>query len=145
MSATVDSGHGATVAFGTSAFTSNIPADAEITWSGFTRDAIETTTMAVAAAGAGKVGNRTFIPSRKVDPGSISFPVQFNPDDDPPMQGDEAVETITIQFKASGGDTTGGKWAADGFMVSFNPSNGDPMTADVEVKLSGNVTITDGS
>ena len=145
MSATVDSGHGATVTFGTSGFTCNIPADAEIAWSGLSLEPYETTTMAVAAAGTGKIANRTFKPSRKVDPGTVSFPVFFNPDDDPPMGGDDAVETITITFKASDGDGTGANWAADGFMTSFNPSNGDPMTADVEVKLSGNITITDGS
>jgi hypothetical protein len=145
MSAAVDQAHGLTVTLGTSATTMTIISGPD--WSGLSRAAIETTNMATAAAGAGKIANRTYIPSKLVSPGTISMVMSFNPDDDPPMQGDEAVETITVQYAPSGGDTTGGKWAADGFVTEWNPNapEDDRMTVDCTIQLSGNITITDGS
>ena len=145
MSATVDSGHGATVVLGTSAWACNIPADSEITWSGVTRDAYETTLMSAAAAASGSVGNRTFGAGRKINPGTLSFPVFLNPDNPPPMRGNEAVETITVTFAASDGDTTGANWAGNCTMTSYAPSNGDPMLAEVEFQLSGAQAFTAGS
>lgn len=142
MSATADVSTGLTVTFGTSGYTAEV---VDVAWNGIARNSIETSHMGTAAAGAGTFGNRTFIPGHLSDPGEIRLSVHFNPDTLPPI--DAAKETVTIQYDESGGDTTGASWAATGFVTGFEIAAplDDKMTADVTVKLSGNVTRTAGS
>ena len=48
-------------------------------WDGITRAALETTHIGVAAAGAGKFGERTYVPGEIMDPGEMTLEVQLAP------------------------------------------------------------------
>ena len=143
MSATADLLTGASITFGTSGFSAEV---LDINVSGISRPAVDSTHLGTAAAGAGKHGNAMFIAGRIINPGTVDFEINFNPDDDPPIA--TAAETITIAFAASGGDTTGASWAGSGFMTDFAFSGGGvdgKMTGTATVQFSGNITRTDGS
>lgn len=111
-------------------------------WDGIERAAIDTSHQGLALAGSGKFGNKTFIPSRLNDPGSITVNLNFNPDTLPPIEG--AAETFTL---AVGDSSTQATWAGSAFMTGFTCTGPleDRMTASLTVKFSGNVTRTAGT
>jgi hypothetical protein len=141
MSATVDVGTGASVTF-SSGFFAEI---ANLDWSGITREAIETSHMGTAAPSAGEFGNKTFIPGDLSDPGSLDVELHFNPDTIPPIDG--AAETVTLQFAASDGDTTGASWAGSGFLTDCGAAIPleDKMTMSATIKFTGNITRVAGA
>jgi len=122
----MDSGHGITIAFGTSNFSAQL---LDVTPPGAEREAIDVSHM-------GNSGYKQFIPSDLVDWGECEMEVGFDPATAPPVRG--AAETITITFP----DAT--TWVFTGFMTSYKPKAPmeDKMTATVGVKVSGNITIT---
>lgn len=135
---TVDNAMGITAVFGTSSFTSELT---DVDWSGITREAIETSHQGTAEAGAGKFGNKTYIPGDLSDPGELTMTIHFDPDQEPPI--DQPAETITLTWPKASGDTTAATWAASGFITSFDigaPLD-DKSTATMTVKFSGNVTM----
>jgi len=142
MSANVDVGTGLSLTFSTSGYSAEV---IDVAWNGISRNSIETSHMGTAAAGAGTFGNRTFIPGHLSDPGELRVTVHFNPDTLPPI--DATAETVTLTYDESGGDTSGATWSATGFVTGFEMAAplDDKMTADVTVKLSGNVTRTAGA
>src|SRR5262249_47186668 len=114
-------------------------------WDGIDRQMFETTHMGTAAPGSNKFGNKTFIPSKLSDPGSLSMEIHYNPQTNPPIDG--ALETITVTFPLVSGDSTAASWSASGAAQSLriqDPHDG-LMTATMVVKLSGNVTMTDAT
>lgn len=129
----VDNGTGASITFGTSGFSANITA---INGEDITRPEIDTTHLGTTTA-------RTFIPGDLYDPGGVTFDLQFDPDDFPPIGS--AAETVTITFPLSSGGSSAATWAASGFMTAF--SYGVPlealMTGTATVKFSGVITPTD--
>lgn len=135
----VDVGTGTTVVFGTSAFTANLTS---VTWDGMDRASVETSHMGTAAPGAGKHGNKTYIPGDFSDPGEVTMEIHFDPDKEPPI--DQPIETITVSFPLVAGDATPASWAASGFVTSFSVNDPieDLMTATMVIKLSGNITLT---
>lgn len=142
MSASVAPSTGLTLTFSTSGYSAEI---IDTAWSGVSRNSIETSHMGTAAPGAGQFGNRTYMPGHLVDPGEIRVTIHFNPDTLPPIHGEK--EPVILSFDASGGDTTGATWAGEeGFITGFEMAAplDDKMTADVTIKLSGNVTRTAG-
>jgi hypothetical protein len=86
----------------------------------------------------------TYIPGKLSDPGQIVVEAHFNPDTEPLI--DDAAQTCTLQFAASGGDTTGASWAASGFVTEYNLTGEleDKMVYNMTIKLSGEVTVTAG-
>lgn len=142
MSSAVDVTTGVTLTGGTSGWSFNLTG---INHGGITRVSIGTSHMGTAAAGAGKYGNMTFIPGDLSDPGNLAIEGHYNPDTEPPI--DQVAETWTIQYQASGGDSTGAAHAASGFMTDFDETGPleDAMTFTATIKLSGNVTQTAGS
>lgn len=137
----VDIGTGATIAFATGFFAQIT----DINWSGISRPAIDTSHMGISASGAGKFGEKTFMPGDLVDPGELTVEMHFNPITDPPI-GD-ATETMTLTFPTFSGDSTGTTYACDGFFTDweFSVPLEDKMVATATLKLSGNVTITDAT
>ena len=137
--ATVDIGTGTTIGFGTSSWTSEL---LSIDWSGISREAIETSQMATAAAGANKFGNRTYVPGQLSDPGELTCEFHLDPDKEPPI--DQPAETITVTFPLVSGDSTAANWACSGFATGFSASIPleDKMTATMTIKLTGNVSQT---
>jgi hypothetical protein len=143
MSATADTLFGATIGFGTSTFAAKLT---DLNFDGVSRPAIDTTELSTTVASTGEIGGRTFIPGGISDGGSLSIDLQFNPDDNPPI--DAAAETITITFAASGGNGTGANFAFSGFMTDWAMSGGGVdglMSASATIKISGVITMTDGS
>lgn len=136
----VDSGVGTTIVFGTSGFTAELT---EVRWSGIARQALETTHMGTAAAGANKFGNKTFIPAKLSDPGMLAMTVHFNAQTNPPI--DAVAETITVTFPKATADAVAAYWSASGFVTAFEITDQMEavLVANVTVKLSGNVTMTD--
>jgi hypothetical protein len=112
-------------------------------WVGVERATVETTHLGTAAAGAGKFGNKTFTPGTMVDPGRIEGTFHFNPDDEPPIE--DAATTCTATWPSTGTASVKAKWAASGFMQSFDVDGvgiDEKMLCNVVIKLTGNVTVT---
>lgn len=121
---TPDVGTGTSIAFSTSflALLTNVD------WSGISRSAVETTTMATTTA-------KTFMPSDIYDPGSLTVEMQFDSDAAPPVNG--AAETITVTF----GDSE--TWIASGFLTdfAFTAATEELITATATIKFSGPITF----
>ena len=116
---------GITITFGTSGFTGNIT---DISGPSMTREAIDSSHQ-------GTENSMTFIFADLVDRGEVSFTMHYNPDTDPPI--DAEAETITIAYP-----TAGASIAFTGGMIAHSnelPLNG-LMTADVTIKVSGDIT-----
>jgi len=133
----VDVGTGTTITFGTSGYSANIES---VSWSGLTRNEVDTTHMG--SAEANNFGGRSFISGDLVDAGELAIVVQYNPDTDPPI--DAAAETITVTWPKYGDDASAANWACSGFLTNFeiNDPLEDKMTATATVKFTGSVTIT---
>jgi hypothetical protein len=138
----VDVSTGMTVVFGTSGFSAQL---IDAGQSGISRNAIDTSHMGTAAAGANTFGNRTFIPGRLSDPGTFEMEVHFDPDIEPPI--DQPAETITVTFPLASGDVTAANWAFSGFVTDISDAYplDDKMVQTLTVKISGNVTLTAAS
>ena len=136
---TNDVATGITLTFGTSGFTAELTS---VSWSGISRVSLDTSHMGTAAPGSGKFGNMTFKPGDLSDPGELQVEFFFNPDTEPPI--DQPAETITVTFPLVTGDTTAAKWAASGFITSYEMTGEleNMMTGSMTVKFSGNVTQT---
>lgn len=136
--ATVDNAMGITAVFGTSSFTSEVT---DIDWGGITRNPIDTSHQGIAAAGAGKFGNKTFIPADLSDPGELTLTLHFDPDQEPPI--DQPAETLTLTWPLASGDATAATWAGSVFITSYEVGAplDDKMTATMTVKVSGEVTM----
>ena len=137
----VDIGTGASITFDSGFFAQIL----DISWGGIGRVSVETSHMGVAAAGAGKFGNKEFIAGELVDPGEVTVELNFNPITDPPIGS--AAETFTLTFPIYGNDATATNYSGTGFFTSweFGVPLEDRMTATATVKISGNVTITDAT
>lgn len=138
---TVDNAIGTTVVFATSAFTSSIMG---ISIAGVTRADIDTSHFGQAIPGAAVFANKTYIPSDLTDGGDLTLEVHFDPDQDLPMNSDNANETITITWPKVPADATAAIWAFDGYMKSFDMTGPleDKMTATIVVKIAGPITVT---
>lgn len=138
----VDSGVGLTVTFGTSGFTAELE---DFRWTGITRTAIPTSHLGTTAPGANQFGNKTYMPARLSDPGQLQLQMHFNPQTNLPI--DAVAEVITITYPKPPADSTAASWSASGFVTDIEI--GEQMEAanmiNVTVKLSGKVSMTDGT
>ena len=121
---TPDVGAGTSIAFSTS-FLAKLT---NVDWSGISRAAVETTTMATTTA-------KTFMPSDLYDPGSLTVEMQFDSDGTPPVNG--AAETVTITF----GDAE--TWICSAFLTdfAFTGATEELWTATATLKFSGPITF----
>ncbi len=124
----VDIGHGVTILCGTSGFEAEV---LSITPPARTREHIDTSHQETEKA-------KTFLPADLYDPGELAFDIHFNPDTDPPINGDP--ETITITFPS------GATWVCTASMSLYGPEvpHLDKMTARVGFKVSGETSQTAG-
>lgn len=120
-------GTGTSVSFATGFFAEII----DISWSGVSREVIETTHMGTTTA-------RTYTPGDLYDPGEAQVQIAFAPGTAPPW-GD-AAETVTVTWPDAGAAT----WAASGFMSDFEGGAAieERMTATATLKFSGSITVT---
>ena|SRR3990167_19130 len=104
-------------------------------WDGIKREAIETTHIGIAAAGAGLVGNRTFIPGAITDPGEITLNLFFDTNTRPPVEEAAGSYVITPPNTSS--------FTVSGFATDFDMD--DPlegaMTATLKIKPAGTITV----
>jgi hypothetical protein len=138
----VDVGIGTTITFGSSGFTAEIT-DVRIT--GFNRNAIETSHMGTTAPSTNQVGNKTFVPSKLSDPGSLAMTIHFNPNTNPPL--DAVAETVTVTWPKAPADATAAYWSASGFVTSYDITAAleAVMVANLTVKFSGKISMTDAT
>lgn len=120
---TPDVGTGTSIAFSTS-FLGRLTS---VRWTGISREALETTTMAT-------TGGRDFIPGDLYDPGELQCEIQFDTDATPPISS--AAETITITWPDA--ETA----IFSGFMTGFEISDvlEQVMTATATIKITGDIT-----
>ena len=135
----VDLGTGTTIVFGTSGFTAEIT---DISWSGISREIIDTTHLGTSPASGSEIGSKTFLAGDLTDPGEISLEGHFDPDQIPPLEA--AAETVTITFPLPVGGTTAATWAASCQLTSYDPSIPleDKMTFSATLKVVGPITVT---
>lgn len=123
-------GTGATITF-SSGFLAEI---LDVNWGEIERASIPSSHM-------GTTGGRTFLAGDTYDPGKLDVEIAFAPETTPPFLG--AAETVTLTHVSAG---TGGNstWSASGFMQTFAFSAPweERSTAQVGIKLSGNITVT---
>ena len=124
---------GATLVFGTSAFTAEITG---VGHDGMARPMVETAHIGTAAAGAGKVGNMTKLPGDIVNPGALNIEFHYNPDTVPPIGA--APETVTLTLRS------GATWVGTAFMTGYSYTGAldDKLTGTATIEWSGEITIT---
>lgn len=124
-----DIGTGSTLTFAN--FT---PELLSLSWSGISREAVDTSHM-------GTVGGRTFLPGDLHDPGEVTAEVHLNSTEAPPIATTSApVTTLTVTFPAVGTAATDA-WTASAFMTGFEFTDPleDKMTATATFKITGDV------
>ena len=133
--AATDTFTGTTLTFATSSFTCEL---LSATIPGATRQAINT-------SHAGTTTAHTKIPSKLIDWGQLEIEFNFDPDDEPPLDG--AAETVTITFPTPSGGTSGATIAGSGFFSNFTMTgtNEEKMTATATIEWSGDLTWTDST
>jgi hypothetical protein len=139
----VDLGTGTTIAFGTSAFASEL---LSVNWTGISREVVDTTPLSITPAAAGTIGNRRYKAAHAVDPGTLECEFHFNPNHSPPVGDPE--ELITVTFPLVEGDLTAANWKAQGTMISYEISGiqlDTKMVARATIKLTGAITLTDAT
>lgn len=126
-----DQGTGTTITFATSSFSADV---LSIGGSGASRDAVETTHM-------GTTTGKTFAPADIEDSGEFSMEIAFLGSLTIPTLLGAVAEAITIDWAGTG---TGYKWGFSGFCTSFDVTSSinERMTANVTVKVSGDITIS---
>ena len=139
----VDVGVGTIVEFATTGFSAEIT-DVRIT--GFNRNSIETSHMGTTwPVGANQVGNKTFVPSKLSDAGSLALTIHFAPNTNPPL--DALPETVTVSWPKAPADATAAKWTGTGFITSYDVTAAleAVMVANVTVKFSGGLSMVDAT
>jgi len=123
---TPDVGTGATIGFSTSFFATAT----SFSWSGVSREALDTTTLATTAA-------KTYMPGDLYDPGELSVEMQWDTDlaVGTPFSATTA-EAVTITWPDA--ETA----VANGFLTSFeiNTETESVMTATGTIKFTGAIT-----
>lgn len=134
-----DLGNGTTIAGDGTGFSGVITS---LQISGIAREAVETTHLGTAQAGAGKFGSKTFIPAKNTDPGEIALEGHFDPDVRPPVENDP--EDWTVTWPLPSGMSTPATWVGEGFFTAYEGGAplDDLMTFSGTIKLSGNQTLT---
>ena len=139
------SGHGATISFGTSGFTSQFTS---IGSGSSAREAVETTHLGTERDTANNnVSYKTFQPSGFIDNGEKELEFYYDPAAGTRMIT-KAVETITMTYPIKPGETSGGAEVFEGFATNYTrPTmvSADLMTATCTIKVSGIITYSAGS
>ena len=126
-----DLGTGATIAFGTSAWTANITS---IKAPERSREAVKTSHLGTTTA-------HTYIAARLIESGEVSFDYQYDlaTSGESPMDG--AEELVTITPYTGPAITFQGFWTKDGQEIPME----DLMTGSATVKVTGDVGYGTGS
>lgn len=134
----LQTGSGATIAFGTAGFTAKYT---RIGGAELSREAIETTDLSVApASGATTGAYKTFVPDVLIDGGEFTCEFYWDPDStgEPPIDV-LAAESITITYKS------GATMSGSGFVTSYTSPEaeaGNLLSAEFTVKWAGAVSFT---
>ena len=131
-----DTGHGATITFGTSGFSANVT---NITFDEMVRPVVPTSHLATSTYD-------TSIPGDLVDPGGFTATLQYDPDEQPPITG--AAETITVTYPIPAGMSNGATIQVSGFVDSFTQPelvSNTLMEATYHIKFAGTPTFADAS
>lgn len=138
--ASVYNATGTCIEFTDSAF----EADVEFTsfdLAGITREMIDVSHMKTADPTGNKIGNRTFLVGKLVDPGELTAEMHFNPNKFIPIHSD--FELIKLIFPLITGDNTKARWEFQGAISThdFSAPLDDKMVATATIKISGNIEI----
>lgn len=109
--AVVDTGHGASVTFGTSSLSFN--------WTGI--DMGESTLPDVDKSHLGTSGSREFMPGDLVDEGETVISFQWDAEASYPAEG--TVETVTVTFPQESGQTAAATYAGTGYIKRVRRPN----------------------
>ena len=142
---TADVGTGSTITLATSAWESQVEI-LSMEWSGISRESLETTHLATAAATSTEFGTRTFIPGAMQDPGEITFEFNFDPNlTKHPINESASPELLTVSFNNTAG--TSATWAGLAFCTDYSmsvPLEGI-MTGSATFKFTDEITMTAGA
>ena len=121
-------GTGTTITFGTSSFTGNIIN--QVVGNSQSRNSIDASHM-------GTTGALAFIPASLYDGGEVSYDIEFDGTQDPPIDTADTAETITIDWSGAGVTS-----AFSGFLTNFEVTSPfeERMTATITVKVTGVIT-----
>ena len=125
-------GQGASIAFATSTFTSDLPS---ITLPEKSREVIDTTHL-------GTTGAKTSKPAKLKNVGTISVEVDHNPAADDLTDNDP--ETITISYPLLTGQTTPVKLQFNGFVISQGGEEfktDQRLTTKVTIQVNGDIAV----
>lgn len=109
-----------------------------MSFSGASRESIETTHLGTTPTTSGGFGSKTFIPGDLSDPGEMQLDILFDPAITPAI--DSAAATATLTFAESGAAV----WSFSCFVTGFTATV--PLEALMEgtltLKISGEISIT---
>lgn len=132
------SGHGASLAFGTTSAYDSLQIDS-VSLDGISTEDIETTHL-------GTTGYRTYISGELKEGGTMSVSGLYDPNE--PMLPINATETITLTENiADSGHGTAGTVAFTGYVnnVSSTRVSDDAMRFEATIKIADDITFTDSS
>lgn len=132
----VDTGMGASVAFGTTGFTAN--------WKSINgqtqREIIDKTHL-------GSTSAREAIQAKMKNPGTLEMEIQLDPGMTTAIPMTTTAETVTVTFPLMSGQTTAASLSSSGFVTGYKAhvEGGQMMTANLTVQLTGKPTWTDSN
>jgi hypothetical protein len=109
----------------------------DISWSGVSRQTIDTTNMATGAKTSDS-GGRTFIPAPPSDAGELTIEANLDSTGSTWISCiDAAAADVVLTFPSSG------TWTAVGFVTnaSFSVPLDDKITASLTLKLTGDIVV----
>tara|TARA_R100000306_G_C4347787_1_gene128496 strand:+ start:104 stop:502 length:399 start_codon:yes stop_codon:yes gene_type:complete len=109
----------------------------DISWSGISKNSIETTNMATGAA-ASSSGGRTYIAASPSDAGEITIEANL---DNNAATWISCIDAASGEIELTFPDD--GTWTASGFVTaaSFSVPLEDKMTASITLKLTGDIVV----
>lgn len=123
-----DTGNQATIVFATSGFTANY----------HMIGSTEQERGKIKDSHLGTVDYHTYIPGDLIEPGEMECELEFNPDDEAPI--DAPAETITITYPVPAGMVNGATLAGSGFLTKRSTpdlKNGELMLGKFTVAWDG--------
>ena len=118
---------GITIAFETTGFTGNLKS---VAWSEIARSQIDDSTWTTTT-------KRSFSPPDLSKPGLLGMTIHFDPDQEPPIDGD--AERITVRWPNATGGTS--QWDGEGFIEEYRAIGEieNLMVAEMSVQFSGEI------
>ena len=111
----------------------------QLDWDGISREAIEVTSMLVQPTTGSGFGNRRFIQSAYVDPGTLKLQLLHDPTNLIPITDPSKIGPVTVTVTLGPANSKQETFDAYGFVTKWalnGPLDGKAVTSTLEIKLT---------